>query len=300
MTTFSLQFPTEIGKRDPPQTCPLLLSSSGFPALVSQSGSSKQYICTYNTEFFDWDDTIMKAITTFVSPDEQQSFKNINDKCQEGGVDTKSVIECKNWNMINTKLLTRYCTRNSFGGGCPPYSVNYFDPDLPSPQGCSKMLNVNPKEDICSTWVNTNFAAGGAFRSNVDQTMVEYCRKLNTNDCACIDADASVVFDVISKEIAVPTKCWWRPCQASASSEFLIPDTGRNPSKCASTVCININNIFADDAELGQVTINEFSTCGNVNPDKSPWYEQWWFWVIVLTLIIIIFAVIIFYTSGAS
>ena len=300
MTTFSLTFPTEASRRQkPPQNCPLLLSSSGFPALVKQTGSSRQYKCTYNTEFFDWDDNIQKAIATFVSPTGPQSFTSINGECSTTG---KNPIECTNWNALNLTLLPNYCTRNSYLGDCPPYNdnLNYFNPNMPPPEGCSKMLNVSMNQDICSTWVDANLTAGGTFTSKVDQTMIEYCRRLNTNDCACINAEDSVVFEVISKKIPTPPKCWWQPCQSTASDKFLIPDTARPPSKCASTVCISINNIFADDADLKQVTLNEFSNCGNLNPDKFPWYEQWWFWIIILTLVIIIFAIIIFYTSGAS
>lgn len=299
MTTFSLTFPTKAGKNDT-QECPLLLSSSGFPALVEFTGSPQQYKCTYNTEFFDWDTNVNKAIKTFVNPS-GESFTKINEDCTAGGSGSISGIGCTNWNQINRSLLTRYCTRNShfLGEGCPNYGQNYYDPELPASQGCSKMSNIKRDENLCSEWVNANFESGGLFTTNVNQTMAEYCQSLNTNDCACIDANKSVVFDLVNKKIPLSEKCWWIPCKAKAQAEFLVPDTTKTPT-CGTTVCVEINNLFANDSVLQNVTLDDFSSCGDVNPDTSPWYEKWWVWIIILTLIVIIFAVIIFYTSGGA
>jgi len=297
--TFTLQFPTFVTRKQS-QPCPAFLSSSGSPALVGDSGPANQLNCIYSTQPFDWENNIKEAINTFAIPD--KTFAQLNSICRTP-TGSEQIIQCKNWSTINRILLPKYCTRNSYfpaseNGGCPNYNINFFDPNAPMSHGCSNMVNA---QSICSQWVTDNFIAGGLYTSNVDQTMSEYCRQMDTNDCACINADDSIIFSTITKkEVPIPARCWWRPCQASASDEFLIQETGRPPSQCPQEVCIDINNIFADDTDLGKLTINEFSNCGNVSPDKFPWYEQWWFWVIVLTLIIIIFAIIIFYTTGPS
>jgi len=295
--TFTLEFPMPAPRRQP-QPCPLFLSSSGSPALVSQSGPTNQLKCTYNTVLFDWEKNVKAAIDTFAIPG--LTFSQQNSKCLTPS-GSEEQIQCSNWRAINRLLFPKYCVRNSYfqvaaNGGCPNYNLNFFDPDSPMPNGCSKMVDAS---SVCFDWM-----LGITYKANVDQAMQSYTDKLLTNDTACLNATSSEVFKAIEgspTSIPIPARCWWLPCEASTQAEkFLIPETTRKGGNCPKEVCIDINNIFANDTDLGQVTINEFSTCGNLSPDKFPWYEQWWFWVIVLTLIVIIFGIIIFYTTGAS
>jgi len=290
MSSEQIQLVREFDRNNVDQ-CPLIRNSSGYPTIVDQSiakdpNNKRKRIetCTYQVNLFDTEQTVNEAITTFVNP-QFSSVSEQNERCI--GSTTEA---CKNWNEINNKLLRTYCERSSFysvggGGACPNYSVNYFDPRLPISNGCNLMVDSN---SICFQWREADSAG-------VNQAIQNYCNRFDTQDCACVNASNSIIFSAVNPD--VPNTCWWLPCQQTENERFLIPKTDIAPPVCATDVCIQVNNIFAEDSVLQNVNINEVSNCGGTNRGQVPWFEQWWFWIIVLTVVLLILATIIFYTT---
>lgn len=287
------------------QPCPLFPNSSGFPALVHQEllegrPPNAEFTCTYNVELFDWETNVNELIAQFVpeasKPD--GSFAMANGNCQT----SPKSGDCPDWNNINHKLLNRYCQRTSYfprgatlKGECPLYLVNPFNPDLPESKGCNKMTNI---DSVCSQWYGAITTPGASlYLPTVDNAIKNYCPTVTTPDCACQQADKSVIFkEVEGFGVSGAIRCWWKPCQSASQGSYLIVGTGL--PKCTENVCVNVNNVFIDGSRIGGDVINEeLNACGNKNPPRAPWYEQWWFWIVVLAVVIILFATLIYFAA---
>lgn len=278
-----------------PTMCPDIKSSSGYSALVEGTVNRGEWTCTYNVELLDDEDSIETLIDEFVpNASGPEGIQTENERC----LGQKS-SECARWQDINNKVLKNYCQGISYfssgsGGECRNYETNPFNPFLPQSKGCNKVTNP---ESICSNWMNTNYESGGLYTNTVNTSGEEYCDTTLTPDCACLAAPKSLVFqEVTAQGVSGETKCWWRPCQLSSQGTYLIPHRG--VPKCDEQVCINVNNIFFQNDDIGgNVVVNELNACGSKKPDNVLWYEQWWFWIIVLTIIVILLATFIYFAS---
>ena len=284
-------------------TCPAFPNAAGFPALVSQvrQGNSSSFVCTYNVELFDWDTNVTALIAKFVpeaiSPaDESILFEKTNSNCSGS-----TQGNCPEWRKISLKLLPSYCKRISYfafganpNGECHLYELNPFNPDLPQSKGCNRMTSLT---SLCFAWNNASSTQGvsNTIQTTVNCTKEKYCPIVTTPDCACLEAQKSIVFKEVSGVVG-DSRCWWRPCQLSEQRKFLLVQNG--DPKCEGSVCLNINNVFLDHSVIGgDVINNELNTCARGKPPPPPWYEQWWFWIIVFAISIILFATLIYFGS---
>ena len=283
---------------EPGGQCPPFPNSSGFPTLVAQERvGGPNFNCTYNVELFDWEKNVNALITQFVPGASDGNIATENQNCAAG---TQMSEDCKEWDKINHKLLKSYCQRISYfprganpKGECPLYQLNPFNPDLPQSKGCNKMTN---QKSVCSKWYDASTLTGILqYVTIVNDAIGNYCPNVATPDCACQEADKSVVFNEVEQNgIAGDIRCWWKPCQSGSQDRYLVRQTGQ--PKCAQNVCVNVTNIFLDNSVIGGDIINEeLNACGNQKPPPPPWYEQWWFWIIVLAIVIILFATLIYF-----
>lgn len=260
--------------------------------LTKVVGPTKTYECSL--ELFDNEDQVKKTID-FFGTNEISSIEDKIQFCQ--GV---SSDRCNNWRKINSILLPSYCQRisvfsNLTGGGCPTYVRNPFNPLYPTSKGCSNMVKI---EGICQEWISANYnSKKGGVSSYPDGSIQDYCDKVLSPDCACQNAQDSVVFDLVTRDVGgLPsTICWWKPCTLDEGN-FLVRKNDV-PADCPESVCVSVANVFLQNDEIGKdVIINQVNACGNDN-GGTVWYKQWWVWIIVLAIITLIFMVIIYYTN---
>lgn len=281
------------------QECPSLESSSGYSALTEASCTSSQqpcldWTCTYNIELLDWEKNVEELISAFTPNAANGNIAGENERCNG----QPRSDECQNWSKINRNVLKRYCqSTSSFSsaenGECPNYLGNPYQPFLPQSRGCNKQMNTN---SLCFEWADANKRDGALYATTTNTTSREYCDRVNSSDCACYNANQSVIFSEVNDSIGGDSRCWWRPCEESSVGTFLVP-TGGFPT-CNQDICVNVNNFLFDNVVIGgNEVIRDLNACGNSKPDKPEWYQQWWFWIIVLAFVVILFAIFIYFAS---
>lgn len=292
--------------------CTDLLSVNGTNAFdLATSDSDK--VCTYEIELLDNQETILKALKNFVDSDldvKNPDFNRLINKanqCEE--VDSNS---CKNLDVINQKLLPIYCAQNAYLSDCPTYAQNPFNPAKPSGSACSRLISQD--QNICSNFFRTlNLASSGSsigLSANFNNSVNRYCGSGGsggftpslTPDCGCAARTESTLFTEIITQgngtLSANDTCWWRPCGAGNTDEFLQLTTLSGNTDDCGNICENVTTVIVDDSTIKNFKINQLNACGTTPSGNGglKWWQQWWVYLFGFALIVIIFALIIFFT----
>lgn len=131
---------------------------------------------------------------------------------------------------------------------------------------CSKIFSNDPEAKNCYQW----YVDTAKVNASIDKDLINYCKKFNTSDCACINRQNDSLYKTITKP---PSRddCWYRPCVQN--DYYLVPFETRSSVACPN-VCSNTVFIVATNSDVVIKNLTTYINCPATDPKKIPTVQK--------------------------